>query len=275
MSKPVSVYILTKDRPDSLAVCLFSLLKQVYSGDIEIIIVDDGNKSCLDSPIINEQISMFKDISDIKNNIPIGMAKSRNVGIKAAKHDLLIKMDDDHYCDADMVGCLMAARGVIASQTGEDKVGCLGTYFPFITKRRTVVRPTPKQIGTVKIEGPEDNPKFTLMPDHEYGQLDLVVGTNCVIPATVLRGVYMHDKEQLFDESLSMVSHTEETRHSWAVYCSGKQNWAVPAAVCWHMHDDTGGVRSFTPQEADRQRKLDEVTLNPYMVEKWKNRIPL
>lgn len=275
MSKPVSVYVLTKDRPESLSVLLLSLAKQVYTGDLEVVIVDDGQKSCLDHPVINEQMSMFNDISYIKNDKPLGMAKSRNVGIKACKHDLLIKMDDDHYCDADMVGCLTAAREVAADQVGEEKVGCMGTVFPFVTKRRTVVKPTPKQLGTVKMKETEAGLQFIFMPDHEYGQLDLIVGTNCIIPATVLRGIYMHDREQLFDESLSMVSHTEETRHSWSVFCSGKQNYVVPAAVCWHLHDDSGGVRSFTPQEADRQRQQDQATLNDYMVEKWNNRVIL
>lgn len=90
MSK-ASFIILTRNRKDLLKKCLDSLKK--YERSNQIIVVDNNSE---DGTL--EMLEKYKkDIQLIKNRKNLGVGKGRNIGIKKAKGDYLIFLDDDTY----------------------------------------------------------------------------------------------------------------------------------------------------------------------------------
>jgi glycosyltransferase involved in cell wall biosynthesis len=278
----VSVCILTFNRPRQLPVCLFSLSKQTYKGPLELVIVNDGD-DVLPSPTLEQLMDGFVarygpgSVKFIQNATRQGMAKGRNIAIRAATGDLLIKMDDDHYSYGDMIERLVDAHQTVQRHFELGRCarppGCIGTLFPYPQHmRELVVKPSPQRLGRVEVKPREGGYEFTVDRSHELGQLDLYDRPDALIPADVLRGIYLHDRDQAFDESLTHVSHTEETRHSWAVHCSGKQNYVAFGAVCWHLHADEGGVRHWDFEEMVEQKQQDMYSLYDYLADTWNRR---
>lgn len=87
----VSVIITTFNRSNLLPRAVNSVLKQTYQ-NLEIIIVDDCST--------DNTLQVIKNFSDerikyIKNNKNLGLAASRNIGIKASKGEYISFLDDD------------------------------------------------------------------------------------------------------------------------------------------------------------------------------------
>lgn len=90
-NKPfVSVVLCCYNGADVLPDALQALTVQKYSGEFEIIVVDDGS-----SDSTYEVAKSFKDVRVIRNKQNKGLAGSRNVGIKAAKGEIVAFTDDD------------------------------------------------------------------------------------------------------------------------------------------------------------------------------------
>jgi len=91
----VSVVIPTYDRSQSLRRCLLSLADQSYSGEYEVIVVDDGSRD--DTAQVVEAVKE-------KVGFPIryffqsnrGPAAARNLGIVQAQGNIIAFIDDDH-----------------------------------------------------------------------------------------------------------------------------------------------------------------------------------
>jgi uncharacterized membrane protein/glycosyltransferase involved in cell wall biosynthesis len=86
----VSVVVCCYNGADVLPDALQALRKQRYKGGFEIIVVDDGSK---DNTF--EVASSFKDVRVIRNDQNQGLAGSRNVGVEAAKGEIVAFTDDD------------------------------------------------------------------------------------------------------------------------------------------------------------------------------------
>ncbi len=98
MSLPsFSIVVPTYNRPKQLERCLTALTQLDYPDDrVEIIIVDDGSNTPLDSTV-----APFQTSADIAKNIFLlrqtnaGPAAARNVGVQQAKGDYIAFTDDD------------------------------------------------------------------------------------------------------------------------------------------------------------------------------------
>ncbi len=86
----VSVVVITKNRANLLRDCIRSVLNQSYS-NFELLIIDDGSEDNT-----NIVVKSFKDsrIRYIKKD-STGIPKSRNIGVKEAKGEYIVIMDDD------------------------------------------------------------------------------------------------------------------------------------------------------------------------------------
>ncbi|MCZ6674209.1 MAG: glycosyltransferase family 2 protein, partial [Verrucomicrobia bacterium] len=86
----VSIIILTYNRAKLLIEALESVLAQTYR-NIEIIVVNDA------SPDNTEEVLLpyMKHIRYIKNEKNLGCAGSKNVGLEAARGELITNLDDD------------------------------------------------------------------------------------------------------------------------------------------------------------------------------------
>jgi glycosyltransferase involved in cell wall biosynthesis len=88
-----SVIVPTYNRPKQLAACLQSLTRLHYPhNQFEVIVIDDGS----DTPL-QPLVASFLDQLDITllTQTHTGPAAARNVGVKRAKGDFLIFIDDD------------------------------------------------------------------------------------------------------------------------------------------------------------------------------------
>lgn len=86
----ISVVVCSLNGADVIYDALKAIKAQKWAGKLEIIVVDDGSTD--DTYKIAKS---FKEIKVIKNKVNLGTAKSRNIGIKAAKGEIIAFTDDD------------------------------------------------------------------------------------------------------------------------------------------------------------------------------------
>lgn len=91
--KKFSIIIPTCNRPEKLSDCLESFIKIDYPKDhLEVIIVDDGSKICIEKIIVPFQNQLNLRLLTQPNS---GPATARNTGAFAAKGKFLVFTDDD------------------------------------------------------------------------------------------------------------------------------------------------------------------------------------
>src|SRR3990167_2546158 len=83
-----SIIITTKDRPELLKRALRSALNQTYK-DYEIIVVDDCTPQFIPT-LFDERVTW------IRHEVNKGLSAARNTGIKAAKGEYIVCLDDDN-----------------------------------------------------------------------------------------------------------------------------------------------------------------------------------
>lgn len=94
MDIAVSVIIPTHDRPNELKRCLQCIEKQRYSGEVEVIVFDDGTPDEIAVPEVVEVVDV-SNVRVLRRKNPGGPASARNRGAEAATGDLLAFTDDD------------------------------------------------------------------------------------------------------------------------------------------------------------------------------------
>jgi glycosyltransferase involved in cell wall biosynthesis len=106
MDTTVSVIIPTHDRPDKLRQCLQCIEEQRYSGDVEILVFDDGTP---DETAVRDAVEAT-DVSNVRvlrRANAGGPASARNRGAATATGDLLAFTDDDTRPRAGWVDALV------------------------------------------------------------------------------------------------------------------------------------------------------------------------
>jgi len=115
-----SIIIPTYNRPDDLSGCIRSVLDQTIK-PYEIIVVDDGNLSEL--PLEKECRNMGIRYVYYKKDKP-GLTESRNAGIKLAKGDIILFLDDDTVLFKDFLAEILSiyqtdTEGVVGGVGGK------------------------------------------------------------------------------------------------------------------------------------------------------------
>lgn len=103
MEQPVSVIIPTYNRASFLRKAIDSVLNQTYQ-NFELIVVDDGSEDDTEELVL----SYGNSVSYIKQQNS-GPAAARNVGIKAATHDLIAFLDSDDHFDKNKLAFQVSA----------------------------------------------------------------------------------------------------------------------------------------------------------------------
>lgn len=115
-----SVVVATRDRPDTLAACLDTVLALDYPG-FEVIVVDNAPSDDASARLVAER---FPSVVYVAEPLP-GLAVAHNRGLRAARGELVAITDDDVLVDRRWL--LELARGFEAA----DDVGCVtGLIFP-------------------------------------------------------------------------------------------------------------------------------------------------
>jgi GT2 family glycosyltransferase len=86
----ISVVICTYNGANRLPACLDALESQTWRGELEIVVVDDNSRDD-----ISDMLASYRRVRLMRNGKNLGPAGSRNVGIRAARHDLIVFTDDD------------------------------------------------------------------------------------------------------------------------------------------------------------------------------------
>lgn len=108
----ISVVVPTYNRPEALKKCLAALQQQTVAASWEIIVVDDGGKSALDSVVSPFQKHLNLRLIRQENS---GPATARNQGAFAAKGEYVAFVDDDCEPEKDWLKQLIpqASKGVM------------------------------------------------------------------------------------------------------------------------------------------------------------------
>src|SRR5215472_10506945 len=91
---PMSVLVSTKHRPDSLKLAVESILCQSFR-DFELIVVDqstDGASRAVIEELADPRVTYIPTDT-------VGLARSRNIAIRASRAEILVITDDDCVCD--------------------------------------------------------------------------------------------------------------------------------------------------------------------------------
>lgn len=135
----VSVIIPTHDRSELLTNAINSVLSQTYS-NLEILIIDDNssdNTEQIVKEIKNSKILYFK------NNVSLGSAGARNIGIKNSKGEFIAFLDDDDIWYTDKL------RKQIECFKNE-KVGLVYSSIDLSFNRYKITYPTmPQKKGSI------------------------------------------------------------------------------------------------------------------------------
>ena len=104
-----SVVVATRDRPDTLAVALESLLAQDYANR-EIIVVDNAPSSSATLHLVRERYAGLDGVRYVREDTP-GLSSARNRGLRVALGDVVAFTDDDIVADRQWLTQLVSGFG--------------------------------------------------------------------------------------------------------------------------------------------------------------------
>jgi glycosyltransferase involved in cell wall biosynthesis len=227
--------------------------------NFELIIVDDGVKFDSSKDVNIDRI--IRTLGDkysikhkyIKNSSRQGLAVSRNIASDNASEDIVIKLDDDHFCDSRFIEHLV--------NTFEVKLdaGCVGSVFPFVRDGISVC-PLPCELfGDLGNDPKWEDKQLRCYPSW----------SDDIVDAITVRGImaYRKDEKIRHNEELTEISHREDTIFSLEYLNHEYKNYVNVRAIAYHLYANDGGCRSFKPEVADQQRKKDERIYNNYLQE--------
>ena len=120
---PASVIVATRNRPDSLATCLDSLLRLNYP-HYEIIVVDNDPSDDRTASMVRTRYRASSRVHYVREDIR-GLASAHNRGVAEASGRILAFTDDDVIVDSEWLAAI--AEGFTAA----DDVGCVtGLILP-------------------------------------------------------------------------------------------------------------------------------------------------
>ena len=95
MNEKISIYIPTYNSDSTIEEVINSVINQSKKLD-QIIIIDDGS-----TDNTKNILKKFDNIEIITNHKNLGIGKSRNIGIKACRNDLVASIDSDVVLETD------------------------------------------------------------------------------------------------------------------------------------------------------------------------------
>jgi len=224
---PISVVVCTRDRPDQLRDALGSLARLDYP-DFEVLVVDNNPYVEATRAVVAEFAGALP--ARVVNAPLPGLARARNVGVRAAQHDIVAFTDDDVLVDPNWLSGI--ARGFAAGEhvgcvTGMVASGELNSLPQWYFDRRvTWARNCNQAIFSIAAP-PETDPLFPFR-----------VGSFGTGANFALRRGLLYELGG-FDEGLGAGSPTgggEDIDMFVRVLRSGAELHYLPEALIWHRH---------------------------------------
>ena len=219
-SEPVvSIIIPNWNGKHLLKTCLTSIQKQTFK-EFEIILIDNGS---VDGSVnyVNRFFSKVKIISLNKN---YGFARAVNLGIKAAKGNFVVLINNDTEVEKDCLKYLVETARI------HPEVGFVATKMLNFYKRNEIdsagdyidIVGHANNIGL----GEEDGPKF-----NEAGFVFLITGGGGLFKRIVF------EKVGFFDEDY--FAYMEDVDLCLRSQFQGFKGWYEPRAIIYHIHKAT------------------------------------
>lgn len=214
----ISVILITYGRKEDLKSCLNSILKQEYNG-YELIIVDN-NEDELISNYLKELISKIKDIDEdigkiryYQVNKNLGVTGGRNFGIKRAKGDILVFIDDDAFLESKN-----ALQKIYINFSKDSQIGALSLK---------VINYYSKKIE--RKEFPHKNKK--LNPDKQF-ETSYFIGAGHAIKKEIFDKIGLYSEDFFYG--------MEELDLSFKIIDSGYKIYYYPEVIVWHKQSLEG-----------------------------------
>lgn len=208
----ISVILITYGRKEDLKSCLNSILKQEYN-NYELIIVDN-NEDKLISNYLKELISKIKDkVRYYKVNKNLGVTGGRNFGIKKAKGDILVFIDDDAFFENED-----AFQKVYREFFQGPKLGALS--FKIINHYSKKIE---------RKEFPHKNKR--LNPDKQF-ETSYFIGAGHAIKKEIFVKIGLYSEDFFYG--------MEELDLSFKIIDSGYKIYYYPEVIVWHKQSLEG-----------------------------------
>ena len=233
----IGIQIITRDRPNYLAILLTSLLRQTQK-NWDLFLVDNSitpikdNRLC--NTIINRinyeghRVKYFRADPNIRD-----IGKLRNIALDMDDCMVGIRIDDDSWCEPDYLEHLY---NVIKTQKN---VGAVGGLVPLMMNQKQYF-PVPRKMNIIDeffdLQGESDQLYF--------------YNTNEIIEADHIRSSFMYlneiAKKFRHPECYGKTGYREETDLTYRMKLAGYKILINPRAVCWHLVAMSGGGRDET-----------------------------
>lgn len=241
----ITVGIPTRDRYDSLLLCLTSLALQTKTPN-EIIIVDDS-----DEPKDIREMSLYKYVLQLFNDkgiawkVLFGEKKGQHISHQTiqdeAKGDLIFRIDDD---------CI-AEPNVLERLSEEMDNHMIGAVAPLVLLPNPTDLPPSACSSIKRINNPNKQ---------------WFIGWNGKCQADHLYSCFLYRKGIVsYPTELSRVSHREETIFSHSIRQAGYRLIIDADVKVWHFRQESGGIRKNTDPSMWHH---DEEVFQGYM-KKW------
>lgn len=125
---PASIIVATRDRPESLATCVDSLLCQDYHANYEIVVVDNAPNTTATADLIRQRYLDTGRVHYVREDHP-GLAIAHNRGLRQVQGDIVAFTDDDVVADRYWL------RSLVAGFYAAENVACVtGMIHPIELK---------------------------------------------------------------------------------------------------------------------------------------------
>ena len=217
----ISVIVLNYNGKGFLNSCLSSLASQTYS-DFEVIVVDNGSRD--GSPEYIEENYPWVRLA--KNDENLGFAGGTNVGIRAAKGEFIITLNNDSRADSRFIEELIKPMA-------DPEVGVCAAKMLFPDGRINSAGICISRSGAAWDRG---------MFEPDRGQYEFVEEVFGACAGAALYRREMMDEIGLFDEDFFL--YLEDVDLAFRARLAGWKCIYVPGARVIHHHGGTAGVGS-------------------------------
>ncbi|MCK9405189.1 MAG: glycosyltransferase family 2 protein [Methanothrix sp.] len=217
----ISVIVLNYNGKGFLNSCLSSLASQTYS-DFEVIVVDNGSRD--GSPEYIEENYPWVRLA--KNDENLGFAGGTNVGIRAAKGEFIITLNNDSRADSRFIEELIKPMA-------DPEVGVCAAKMLFPDGRINSAGICISRSGAAWDRG---------MFEPDRGQYEFVEEVFGACAGAALYRREMLDEIGLFDEDFFL--YLEDVDLAFRARLAGWKCLYVPGAWVIHHHGGTAGVGS-------------------------------
>lgn len=239
----ISVVIPAHNRPALLLEALRSAAAQSYS-DFEVVVIDDGSEPPISQAVLTEVLGSRVVLH--RHDTPQGVPKSKNAGVRAARGEVILLLDDDDLLVPDALGSIYQAF------SSHPNIDCLFLGVrPFGPYAAGPIKNRETAVGKLlKYAKPEVRDGLYFFSEDLFGALLRTVPIDFQRPAA-RRGAWNivggFDENSLYSES------------AWAIRASSIAAVALTTRPLteWRIHDSNFGWPAGMRVEDIRRRQIE------------------